>query len=383
MSILPKRIQSIFDNNPQLFDLIPRPVLISENSLGSALNIALSASARGKKQDDAFYRIVFKKDSSRELMAINSGELKGLLTTTCVERGQISDVAGLERVEVDSAHALMPALLGLSLFGAMQANLSYIANLCVDIRNHQVAEEQSRFERISAVIVECFEAIPDLTLDSAMKHAYLSRIAANNDDCLQMFFFQKESLRNLLKSQFDPISSSYNAYWHDRHTGADVHPGRFFASDVLNHPVFAVFERLVAGKICEIIISGNYSEENISRYKKAVVRAQEQLMELMRRRLDSFQNFTDDTERELADSHYLSDVDRQNKEDHLARHKSFVAEIRDRLAQRLDVKCKSFDVLAHLASQDEIDAFLINGALLRSSALEESAAVEVSTSASR
>ncbi|MCA8203119.1 hypothetical protein LGM71_18875 [Burkholderia sp. AU33545] len=158
------------------------------------LNIALNYVVRGVRQDDVFYRIVFKKDSSRELMAINSGELKGLLTTACVEKGRISAVAGLEPVEVDNAHALMPALLGLSVFGAMQANLSYIANLCVDIRNHQIAEEQSRFERISAVIVECFEAIPDLALDSAMKHAYLSRIAKNNDDCLQMFFLQKRAL---------------------------------------------------------------------------------------------------------------------------------------------------------------------------------------------
>ncbi len=27
----------------------------------------------------------------------NSGELKGLLTTTCIEKGKISDVAGLEK----------------------------------------------------------------------------------------------------------------------------------------------------------------------------------------------------------------------------------------------------------------------------------------------
>lgn len=382
MPSLPKRIQAIFDNNPKLFELIPRPVLISENLLGSALNIALRASMGGERQDNVFYRIVFRKGSSRDLMAINSGELKGLLTTTCVERGRISDVAGLEPVDVDNAHALMPALLGLSLFGAMQANLSYIANLCVDIRNHQVAEEQSRFERISAVIVECFEAIPDLMLDGAMKHAYLSRIAKNNDDCLQMFFFQKESLRSLLKSQPSPFSISFDGYWNDGY-GSTSWPGTFFKIDVLNHPVFAVFERLVAGKVCEIIISGNYSEANVNRYKAAVVRAQEQLMELIKHRLDSFQNFTKNAERELAESTQLSDYDRQYKEEHLSHHKSFVADIQERLEQHLDAKCRSFDILVRFANQDEIDAFLINGALVRNSNPEEFRAVEPPTSASR
>jgi hypothetical protein len=381
MSNLPKKIRAIFDNNPRLYDLIPRPVLISENSLGSALNVALSDGARGGSQDDVFYRIVFKKDSSRELMAINSGELKGLITTTCVEKGRISDVAGLEPVEVDNAHALMPALLGLSVFGAMQANLSYIANLCLDIRNHQVAEEQSRFERISAVIVECFEAIPDLALDSAMKHAYFSRIAKNNDDCLQMFFFQKESFRSLLTSQPEPLSVSYDGWVSDRPAGPYYFPGRFFDSDVLKHPVFAVFERLAAGKICEIIMSGNFSEENISRYKKAVVRAQSQLMELLERRLDAFERFTNDAEAELEDSAQLPDYERENRQSYLASHKSFVARIRGRLAQLLDVKCSSFDILARLANQDEIDAFLINGALVRS-ALEDTGEVVASTPAS-
>ncbi|MGF6749770.1 hypothetical protein [Paraburkholderia sp. MM5482-R1] len=314
-------------------------------------------------------------------MAINSGELKGLLTTACVEKGRISAVAGLEPVEVDSAHALMPALLGLSVFGAMQANLSYIANLCVDIRNHQIAEEQSRFERISAVIVECFEAIPDLALDSAMKHAYLSRIAKNNDDCLQMFFLQKENFRRLLRSQPEPFSASYNGWLSDGPSGPCYFPGRFFESDVLNHPVFAVFERLAAGKICEIIISGNFSEENISRYKKAVVRAQSQLMELLEHRLDAFERFTNDAETELENSAQLPDYERENRLSHLASHISFVARIRSRLDQLLDIKCSSFDILARLANQDEIDAFLINGALVRSG-LQDAGEVVASTPAS-
>ncbi|HHT3498618.1 TPA: hypothetical protein ACTYW4_005508, partial [Klebsiella pneumoniae] len=92
----------------------------------------------------------------RDLMAINSGELKGLLTTTCIEKGKISDVAGLEKIEIDNKNELMPTLLGISLYSSIQASLSYISQLFTDIRNHQIIEEQARFERISETIVDSF-----------------------------------------------------------------------------------------------------------------------------------------------------------------------------------------------------------------------------------
>lgn len=96
MSDLPKNIQVIFDNNPMLKELIPNPVLASGSSFIVAFNDKLALSTKNSEKDD-IYKVVFKKDSSRDLMAINSGELKGLLTTTCIEKGKISDVAGLEK----------------------------------------------------------------------------------------------------------------------------------------------------------------------------------------------------------------------------------------------------------------------------------------------
>ena len=99
----------------------------------------LALSTKNSEKDD-IYKVVFKKDSSRDLMAINSGELKGLLTTTCIEKGKISDVAGLEKIEIDNKNELMPTLLGISLYSSIQASLSYISQLFTDIRNHQIIE---------------------------------------------------------------------------------------------------------------------------------------------------------------------------------------------------------------------------------------------------
>lgn len=66
----------------------------------------------------------------------------------------------------------------------------------------------------------------------------------------------------------------------------------FFINNVLTHPVFAVFERLVAGRICEIVISGNFSDSNIQRHKDFIYRIQTKLEELMKYRLCAFERFT-------------------------------------------------------------------------------------------
>jgi len=362
MSDLPKSIQVIFENNPKLMELIPNPSLISDSSFVSAFSQKLNKSSTGT-EDEFFYRVVFKKDSSRELMTINSGELKGLLTSTCIEKGKISDVAGLEKVELENQTDLMPTLLGISLYGAIQNNLSYISHLCVDIRNHQILEEQARFERISETIVDSFRSIPDISVDRSMRDVYLSRIVKNNEDCYEMYVSQRQRFSDLLQSEPEYYSTGYN-YWFNAHDGRQINPDRFFESKVLSHPVFSVFERLVAGRICEIVLSGNYSDSNIKRHKDFVNRVQRELEKLMEYRLKAFDNFTSEHKQKIEEDMSLSGYDRKNLSDELERHVTFIARIKNKVFDLLDAKLDSFNVLAHLMDQDEIDVYLIDGKLL-------------------
>ncbi len=362
MSDLPKNIQVIFENNPKLMELIPNPSLISDSSFVSAFSQKLNKSSPGTV-DEFFYRVVFKKDSSRELMTINSGELKGLLTSTCIEKGKISDVAGLEKVELENQTDLMPTLLGISLYGAIQNNLSYISHLCVDIRNHQILEEQARFERISETIVDSFRSIPDISVDRSMRDVYLSRIVKNNEDCYEMYVSQRQRFSDFLRSEPEYYSTGYN-YWFNTHDGRRIHPDQFFERKILSHPVFSVFERLVAGRICEIVLSGNYSDSNIKRHKDFVNRVQRELEKLMEYRLKAFDNFTSEHRQKIEEDMSLSGYDRKNLSDELERHVTFVAQIKDKLFDLLDAKLDSFNVLAHLMDQDEIDVYLIDGKLL-------------------
>ncbi|MDR8459812.1 hypothetical protein FPK42_25090, partial [Acinetobacter baumannii] len=68
-------------------------------------------------------------------------------------------------------------------------------------RNHQIIEEQARFERISETIVDSFRSIPDISLDRSMRDVYLTRIVKNNDDCFELYASQRIQFAKLLQSE--------------------------------------------------------------------------------------------------------------------------------------------------------------------------------------
>ncbi|ENJ8540338.1 Uncharacterised protein [Klebsiella quasipneumoniae] len=364
MPDLPKSIQVIFKNNPMLEKLIPNPVFVSNSPLHYAFNQILNMHTSGSEKD-TFYRVVFKKDSSRELMNISSGELRGLSTTACVERGRISDIAGLEKVNIDNTYGIMSALLGISLYGSIYNNLSYISNLCSEIRNHQIIEEQSRFERISEAIVDSFRCIPDLAFDRSMRDIYLSRIVRCNDDCFEIYISQREQFKKLLKSEPDFHSTGFN-YFIEKEKKF-FYPDRFFEGKILTHSVFSVFERLVAGRMCEIIISGNYSDNNINRHKDFIFRIKRELEALMNYRLTAFNNFTEEKQNEIDTNLNLNGYEREKLKNELTQHKYFSERINAKLDDLLNSRYNSFEILSHIMGQDEIDVLLIDGKLLISS----------------
>lgn len=82
-------------------------------------------------------------------MTMQSGELSGLFTTTCVEKGKFSDVAGLQRINEPVNVSIFPSLLNIAIYRSLKNELSYISKIITDIRNDQIASEQARFERVT------------------------------------------------------------------------------------------------------------------------------------------------------------------------------------------------------------------------------------------
>jgi len=333
------------------------PILISNSLFSSILNQTLNTN------DDSLYKIVFKENSSKKLMTISNGELKGLKTSICIEKGKISDIAGLKKVDTKIDNNLLPILLNISLFSSIQYNLSYISNLCTDIRNHQIVQEQAKFERISEVIVDCFKSLPDIALDNSMKAVYLSRIVKNNDDCYEIFISQKYDFKEVINSETSPYSVGYNYYYDDYQKGR-VYPDRFFREKILTHSIFLVFERFVAGKICEILISGNFSNENINRYRETILKTQNEIKTLMENRLKAFDNFTETINHEIENNLDLTGYEKKEKIEQLEHHLTFVKEVKKDINVRLDEKSKSIDILSYLTNKENIEVYLIDNKIV-------------------
>lgn len=358
-------VRVIFDKYPQLSSLIKRPIYCSAGPWAEGAHRQLLKSTGGTAGED-YYRIVFKKGSPRDLMTIGSGELSGLKTTSIIERGRITGMAGLVPVDIPTTSSLLPMLLIMGVFGAIQNRLEYISSVCVDIRNRQLLGDHAKLERISEVILDCFESIPEM--DQDMIRINLSRVVANTDECHELLIVMREELER--ESADKPVCSlSFNESRVEYFVGFQklTYDPVEVMRKLLMHNVFAAFERFVAGKICQIVLSRNYSASNIGRSRQAVARVRDSIRRVLDPRIRAHKNGVRDYEELIL-------ACRQGRcpggwtlaglEDALRTQQRTVADIEAGLDGLLDSKLKSFDVLSQLADRDGIEVYLINGSIV-------------------
>jgi hypothetical protein len=300
---------------------------------------------------------------TRELMTIRSGPLAGLSTSIAIEHGKISSHAGLKKIEKNEWLGLLPTILNLSYLSAIRSQIQALSTIIGDMRNQQILEEQARFERITDSIVECVEAIPNIALDNNLRSSYLSKIFGNYQDCFELFFIQKEKFRLLESSEFSPVAAAYN-FWHSIEPGKNVYPATFFENQLLNGSIFPVFERMVACKVCEMLIVGDYSEDAINRCRRSLSKPIAQVREILKRRLDAFKLFTAACDGGYIENYQFPYV----TERQLVEHKQYVERIERKLDSLLDEKLKSFEIAKILSSREDIELFLVNGVLILNSA---------------
>lgn len=369
-----KGITVLFENFPQLKSFIRNPVYYSNAPWAGEVNSYFLRSTKGSAGED-FYRIVFKQGSPKSLMTIGSGELSGLKTTTVVEKGRILAAAGLERVDVPAETNFLPMLLTTAMFGAIQNRLGYISNVCADIRNRQIAGDNARLERISEVILDCFESIPEM--DQDVMRLNLDRMVRNTDECLDILFIMRDELSRQSQDIGIPHRTTNwglvdTMEWNG--PKSSYRPVDFLRQ-MMQHSVFAAYERFVAGKICQIVLSGNYSPSNIERSKKSVIRACESIRKIFTPRIQAHKRGIDAFKQRISE---FDDAYRDNYEierfgngdnvrdlgNSVQEQLKTTNEIEQSLYDLLDSKLDSFDFLLQLANQDEIDVYLINGAIV-------------------
>lgn len=363
-----KNIPALFTYVPQLASLIKNPVYYSDAPWAGEVSRHFLTSS-GSSIGENFYRVVFKQGSPKSLMTIGSGELSGLKTTSVVEKGRITAIAGLEPVDIPAATNWLPMLLTMGMFGAIQNRLGYISNVCVDIRNRQIIGDHARLERISEVILDCFESIPEM--DQNMMRLNLARMVSNTDECLELLIVMREELTRESRANSVPYCT-YNGTFEEvpgpNGLKSSYLPENFIRK-MMAHNVFAAYERFVAGKICQIVLSGNYSPSNIERSKQSVIRVQDPIRKVFEERINAHKNGANEYERrihQLNHGDYI-DIDTWTPKDLKQAHfeqLQTISDIEEQLDGLLNAKLESFDFLSRLANTNEIEVYLVNGAIV-------------------
>lgn len=355
-----KKIQSVtvlFEKYPQLGKLVRNPLLVNDSAFSSSL-ISNMMRKLGSVNDGDFYKLVFKKDSSRDLMTIGTGELAGLKSSIVVEKGNIVGHAGLQKIDGFNAVNVLPIILNLGFYGALRSQINHLSNIVIDVRNQQLMEEQAKFERVSETIVECAESLPNIFADLSLRPVYLSRILSTYDDCLELFYVQREKFRLLEDSQIR--CGPFCAGW----TYNNQNPSEFFERKLLNHPIFSVFERLVGCRLSEVLISGNFSDENIAKNVRSLRRVIDDIKGQLSLRLSDFREFTRRAELQLSQGYFYFEESNESLQRQLNFHREYVRRIEGKIHSSLDGKLDSFQIIKHLAEREEIELIFLDGVLI-------------------
>ncbi|WP_458376622.1 hypothetical protein [Pseudomonas pergaminensis] len=364
MNDLPQSVISIFNDHPELQKIIPHPVQLTDHALLDSVTTALSK-VYGKLQHDDFYQVVFKNGSSQDLLALKNGELAGFLTTTCVNKGKFSDVAGLKKVNDALSMPLLHSMLNVMIYRSLKAELSYISHIVTDIRNDQILTRQAIFERINEVIIDCYHSIPDAALDETLRGIQLTRIIKNSDDCFELYVQQREELKTLTKQvpQCHELYYPAGSYQDGQGYYSQFNIEDFFKSKVLNHSVFSLFERMTATKVCELLLSENYSENNYTRIRRQLVKIAGEIRECLIPTISKLDSASDKMQRESADQH-ITRHEENIRIEALKRQQQGAELLRGLLEEKLEGKLRGLELLKQSSAKGEWSVFLLNGVLL-------------------
>jgi hypothetical protein len=354
-----------FDKHPLLPTLVKNPTHYLQSPWTQLISQQLQ-SQFGTRGDSAFYRIVFSPGASGELMTIQKGPLAGLQTTSVVEGGRITSVAALEKVDGQIAPNLMPMLLTMGALKSIHARLSYITDICTDIRNRQIAGDKAKLERISEVIVDCFESLSEG--DERLNEDNLRRVTSNTDDCYEILI----TLLDDLVVQHKEKEMDYESF--DEHTGIVFYGEQRKLNrpteairKLMQHSVFAAYERYAAGRACQILLSGNYAPSNIGRHTRALERVRDSIrkvfderMERYRRGVEYFRRIIDDLHHGYQQSNWTVEA----AQCALDKQISAIEKIEGELYALLDARIADFDDLAQIFKRGKFQILVIDGAMI-------------------
>lgn len=362
---LPLAIKVQFDKHPLLPTLIKNPTHYLQSPWTQLVSQQLQ-SQFGTRGAQDYYRIVFSPGASGELMTIQKGPLAGLQTTSVVEGGKITSVAALEKVDGQISPNLMPMLLTMGALNSIHARLSYITDICTDIRNRQIAGDKAKLERISEVIVDCFESMSEG--DERLNKDNWRRVTNNTDDCYEIL----TTLLDDLCAQHKEKEMDYASF--DEHSGIDFYGERRKLDrpteamrKLMKHSVFAAYDRYAAGRACQVVLSGNYSSSNIGRHKRALERVRDSIRTVFDERLERhnrgaehFRRIIDNLNQGYQEVNWTVEAAQRSLDTQL----SVIEKLESELYTLLDARIADFDDIAKIFKNGKFQVLVINGAMI-------------------
>ena len=350
------------DKYPLLSKLVNNPTHYLQSPWTQLVSQQLH-SQFGARSDVDLYRIVYSPGASGELMTIQKGVLAGLNTTSVVgEDGRITSSAALEKVDGQIDQNLLPMLLTMGALNSIHDRLSYITGICTDIRNRQISGDKAKLERISEVIVDCFEGMSES--DERFNEDNLRRVTKNTDDCFE-----------ILSVFLDDLNAQHKAKEMDFHSfdeHANVVGRRHLARptaairELMNHSVFAAYERYAAGRACQVVLSGNYSTSNIERHKRALGRVRDSIRKIFDERMERHHRgaeFLLQIIEELNCGYVNYNWTVESAQSSLKQQRRVIEELERRLYELLDARIADFDALAQMFSKGKFEIIVIDGGM--------------------
>jgi hypothetical protein len=354
-----------FEKHPLLPKLVKNPTHYLHSPWTQLISQQLQ-SQFGTRGDGDFYRIVFSPGESGELMTIQKGPLAGLQTTSVVEGGRITSVAALEKVDGQISPNLIPMLLTMGALDSIHARLSYITDICTDIRNRQIAGDKAKLARISEVIVDCFESMSEG--DERLNDDNLRRVTNNTDDCYEILITLLDDLFARHKAEemdYESFDEHTNIVFHSQQRKLD-RPTEAIRK-LMQHSVFAAYERYAAGRACQVVLSGNYSLSNIGRHKKALERVRDSIRKVFDERIERhnrgveyFRRIIDNLNRGYEESNWTVETAQCSLDKQL----SVIQKLERELYALLDARIADFDYLAQIFKKGKFQIIVIDGAMI-------------------
>lgn len=364
MTVSLPAIKVQFGKYPLLQTLVKSPTRCLQSPLSQLVSQRLH-SQLGTRDDKDFYRIVFSPGASGELMTIQRGPLAGLQTTSVVENGRISSIAGLEKVDDKIARNMMPILLAMGALNSINNRLDHITDICVDIRNHQIHADKAKLERISEVIIDCFESMSEG--NPRLNRENLIRVTRNTDDCFEILCAFLDDLKSDHKKR--PMDHrSFDEKTRIQNSGKQQcdRPSAVIRQ-LMQHPVFSAYERYVAGHACQALLLGDYSQSSIGRRKRSLERACDSIRKVFKERIEPynrgaeyFSQIADDVYQGIEHNGWTV----KDARDCLDIQLDAIKQLQSELYKLLDARIDDFDALSKFGKNVKLEIFVIDGVMI-------------------